>query len=450
MSDEEANLNKRLEEISGGPVKSGRSKPSPVAALLGVAAIGIGGGLIYLFTNSEPADPPLPTAVPDEFQQSGPGFGQVPPWPAEPAPAPAPAAPEPDTGPSETELALLATVEALRAEIEAIRSATPATDDSAARAAQEQIDLLSQQLAQLQRDAEQRERERQREAQERERELRRLQSELELARLTPPAAAPPGVDPEWEAEQARLEELRRRREAEAAALDARIRSPMVAYGGGGAASEDPEAEARLHPDDAFVRQGAAVARVTQAVIIANPANTVIQGTIIQAVMTTALDSSLPGAVRAIVSEDVHSYDGSRVLIPRGSQLVGRYNARISVGQQRVTVAWDRVILPDNQSVELSAYGADGLGRSGTTGDVDNRFGTRFGSAALVSLIGAGPAIAAAQIEDETVSDTASQVAEDLQDTTGSVMSEYMRLPPIIRVDQGARITVMVDRDLEIF
>ncbi|WP_199286507.1 TrbI/VirB10 family protein [Pseudogemmobacter humi] len=449
MTEEEINLNKRLEEISGGPVQSGRSKPSPAVAILGVAAIGIGGGLIYLLSNGDRAEPPLPTAVPDEFQQAGPGFGQVPAWPPEPAPAPVQSEPAQATGPSETEIALMETVAALRAEIEAIRAATPSTDDSAARAAQEQIDLLSQQLAQLQRDAEQRERERQREAQERDRELRRLQSELDLARLAPPAPAASAVDPEWEAEQARLEELRRRREAEAAALDARIRSPMIAYGSGGTDS-DPAAEARLHPDDAFVREGAAVARVTQAVVIANPSNTVVQGTIIQAVMTTALDSSLPGTVRAIVSEDVHSYDGARVLIPRGSQLVGRYNARIAIGQQRVTVAWDRIILPDNQSVELSAYGADALGRSGTTGAVDNRFGARFGSAALVSLIGAGPAIAAAQIDDTTTRDTARGVTEDLQDTTGSIMSEYMRLPPIIRVDQGARIAVMVDRDLEIF
>ena len=43
-------------------------------------------------------------------------------------------------------------------------------------------------------------------------------------------------------------------------------------------------------------------------------------------METALDSSLPGQTRAVVSEDVFSFDGSRLLIPRGSRLIGRYRS----------------------------------------------------------------------------------------------------------------------------
>ncbi len=59
-------------------------------------------------------------------------------------------------------------------------------------------------------------------------------------------------------------------------------------------------------DEAFVRSGAQPAQVTRAEVIANPSNTVVQGTMIQAVTETALDSTLPGAIRAIVSEDVLS------------------------------------------------------------------------------------------------------------------------------------------------
>ena len=93
---------------------------------------------------------------------------------------------------------------------------------------------------------------------------------------------------------------------------------------------------------------------------------------------------MPGAIRAIVSEDVHSFDGTRVLIPRGARLVGRYRSDVALAQSRVMVAWDRIILPDNQTVEISAFGGDELGRTGTTGFVDTRFAQRFGSAALIS------------------------------------------------------------------
>mgnify|MGYP005830562403 CR=1 FL=1 len=38
----------------------------------------------------------------------------------------------------------------------------------------------------------------------------------------------------------------------------------------------------------------------------------------------------------------------------------------------------------------------------------------------------------------------------MADATDSVIGEYLSIGPVIYVDQGARVTVMVDRDLEIF
>ena len=90
----------------------------------------------------------------------------------------------------------------------------------------------------------------------------------------------------------------------------------------------------------------------------------------------------------MVSEDVYSVDGVRLLIPRGSRLVGRYRAGVDIAQRRVTIAWDRIILPAGQTVQISSFGGDELGRSGVTGFVDTRFAERFGSAALISLISA--------------------------------------------------------------
>jgi hypothetical protein len=159
---------------------------------------------------------------------------------------------------------------------------------------------------------------------------------------------------------------------------------MIAFSGMGsdADRDDAQEAARLNEDEAFVRGGADPATVTRAEVIVNPGNTVVQGTMIQAVTETALDSTLPGAIRAIVSEDVHSFDGTRVLIPRGARLIGRYRSDVALAQSRVMVAWDRIILPDNQTVEISAFGGDELGRTGTTGFVDTRFAQRFAGRAF--------------------------------------------------------------------
>ena len=72
------------------------------------------------------------------------------------------------------------------------------------------------------------------------------------------------------------------------------------------------------------------------------------------------------------------------------------------------------------------------------------------SAALISVISATPSAAAAQIEDATTAEVLEGVGNNFADATDSVIGEYLSIGPVIYVDQGARVTVMVDRDLEIF
>lgn len=436
---ETAELKKRLEALEG-KTQNQKARPSVVTIALVIGAIAALGGLLLLFSGgSEPEG--LETASPDEFQAAGPGFGDLEPNPSPIDTSPPPTESEPE---SETE-ELRAQMDAMRSELEALRNApapeTPSFDIEALDTLGAEIDALRSEAAATQ--AALRE-----ELEERTRQIQRLQNDLELARLEAPRSpAPTGPT----AEELRLQELERRRQAELEELQARIASPIIAFGGTGNGNNETAAQQRrLDGDTDFVRNGAEPAEVTQAQLIVNPSNTVVQGTMIQAVLETAIDSSLAGQVRAMVSEDVHAYDGSRILIPRGARLIGRYQSGLDIAQRRVTIAWDRIILPSNQTVEISAFGGDELGRSGTTGFVDSRFGTRFGSAALISLIGALPTVAAQNTEDEITSDVLEGIGEDLQDSAQSVIGEYLSVSPVIYVDQGARVTVMVDRDLEIF
>jgi type IV secretion system protein VirB10 len=176
----------------------------------------------------------------------------------------------------------------------------------------------------------------------------------------------------------------------------------------------------------------------------------MQGTVIEATLTTGINSSLSGTITSTVSYDIWSADMRQVLIPRGSQMFGRYSSEVALGQERVLVAWDRVVTPDFQVVDLEAYGSDRLGRSGLTGNVNNRFGQRFGAAAAVSVFSALPALAASRSEDEATSEIAEQVGTDARDATSSVVEKYLDLAPIITVEHGDVIMVMVTNDLELF
>jgi len=464
MSDDpnQAQVSKRLARLeasaAGGPVTATRR--SPLVALFVVVLLGLVGTIFYLLNQPE-EDVVLPTATPDEFQPEGDGFGTiepfVPPAPPEPEVVEVPApTPEPNAE-------LLAQIAALQAQIEAIQN-VPDPVDKEDTAAADAMNALTAQLADLKAASEAAQQQFADALEARDRELQQLRMDLDLARLEAqtPTPAPSGPTEEElrrleegrlrrEDEARRLAELQRRSEEERAFQERRILSPVIAFGGATGGTDGAELAERTFSDVTdFVLNGAFPSPVTQSEVIANPSNTVIQGTVIQAALETAITSELAGQVRAITSENVYSYDGNRLLIPAGSRLIGRYRSGADIAQRRLTIAWDRIILQNDQTIQISAFGSDELGRSGTTGFVDTRFAERFGSAALISLISAAPTIAANETEDELAEDVLEDIGDDLADATDGVIGEYLSIGPVIYVDQGARITVMVDRDLEIF
>lgn len=449
---DDGSLEARLKALDSRESAGGQrawSKVSPVAVLGGLAGLGLLGGLLYVAAQPE-AKEQMQTSVPAEFQPEGDSFGQITPTPVvQPTPAPEiDPKPQPTAAPN---AALLERIDQLQAEIESLRDAPAEEDDSSAQDAR--TEALLARIDTMQESNEEAQAALERQLADRDRALRRLQADLDLARLGAAggAPAPAGLGPNAE-EQRRLAELERRRQEARDFQLARSDSGIIAFGGGGqgeSASQDP-AGRRLDAGTAFVRNGAATAEVTQAEAIANPSHTVPQGTLIQASLETAVDSSTPGQVRALVSESVYAYDGSRVLIPRGARLIGRYQSGAEIAQKRITIAWDRILLPSGQTVEISAFGGDALGRAGVGGVVDTRFEERLGAAALITLISAGASYGAGQIEDESAAGAADRLGRDVETAADGALNDAVSLGPVIHVAQGARVTVMVDRDLEIY
>lgn len=401
---------------SEAPKRRRGVNPYALSAVTAVAGVGVGAWLVLAAPEAPAPAPALETASVSDFQGAGgaDGFSIT-----KEKPQIVPAAP--DTSEAER---LQAEIEALNAQIADLKANPVTVTDEAALA-----DLQAQ-VAALDAYAKAREAA----LSDLERENIRLQTELETKALVE-------GDAEAEAARAREEELARKRQEAEMLKEAQIHSDMVAMrssmdmGGetGGAAPTGPGG-ATATGDEAFRRAGAKSAEVRQAEVIANPAYTVMQGTLIEASLETAVNTDLSGNVAAIVSHDVWSFDMSRVLIPRGSRLFGRYDSDVDAGQRRVLIAWDRIVTTDGQSVELAAYGTDRIGRSGLPGKVRNHFLQRFGTAALISVIGAVPAIAAARYEgDEVASDTAENVGNDLGEAVNDVMADYLRIPPTISV-----------------
>ena len=181
----------------------------------------------------------------------------------------------------------------------------------------------------------------------------------------------------------------------------------------------------------------------RATVIEDPSRVVSQGTIIAGVLETAINSDLPGFTRAIVSEDVRSLDNRTILIPRGSRLIGQYRSGLAIGESRAFVIWTRLLTPTGVSVELTSPATDTLGRAGLPGRVNRHFFQRFGSAILLSVIGAGTN---ALLYDSN-SDIIIASSSEAQAIAAQALSQNINIPPTIKVDQGKEIRIFLARDL---
>lgn len=175
----------------------------------------------------------------------------------------------------------------------------------------------------------------------------------------------------------------------------------------------------------------------RASLIRNQGMIVPQGAVIAAVLETAIDSTRQGPARAIVSQDALSFDGRRVLIPRGSRLIGTYSNEALPGQRRALVIWTRLIRPDGVAIRLGSPASDPLGRGGIEGKVDTHFFERFNGAILQSALDVGVNLASRGVGAPVYLGGGG---------AGGVSTPLV--PPTIRVRQGAEVTVLVARDLD--
>lgn len=198
------------------------------------------------------------------------------------------------------------------------------------------------------------------------------------------------------------------------------------------------ASSRLGSDD-IIRAKRAASR---------PDVTLLEGAFIPATLETAIQSDLPGSIRAVVGRDVYAADATRLLIPRGSRLIGAYRSGLVRGQSRVFAVWTRLIRPDGVSIALDAPVTDGAGRSGIGGRRDSHFLERFGSAVLLSLIDGAVVAAANNAGEDTDTRIVLQSGRDFSRAAEIALENNIDIPATVHVAPGARLQVFVNRDID--
>jgi type IV secretion system protein VirB10 len=178
------------------------------------------------------------------------------------------------------------------------------------------------------------------------------------------------------------------------------------------------------------------------------------GTVIPALLLTAANSDLPGQLVAQVTRDVYdSHTQQMVLIPKGTKLLGRYDTHIAGGQQRLMVAWTRLLFPNGRAVTVPVMdGTDQRGAAGVPGDVDNHYRRLFANALLLSTVSAG--LQLSQPQQSTVYTapnsrqiTAGAVGQELGDVATQLIRKHLDIPPTISLVAGQSLIVMLNGDL---
>jgi type IV secretion system protein VirB10 len=177
-------------------------------------------------------------------------------------------------------------------------------------------------------------------------------------------------------------------------------------------------------------------------MLANRSATVPEGTVIPAVLETAFDSTRPGFARAIVSRNVRGFDGSRILIQRGSRLVGEYRSEVAPGQKRAVITWSRLVRPDGTTIAIDSPAVDPLGRGGVHASVNSHLPERFVGALLQSTFQLGTVLATRAATGSIV------VALPNSVQTSVTPQSQNAFTPTLKVPAGTSISIFVAHDLE--
>ncbi|HCJ16891.1 MAG TPA: conjugal transfer protein TrbI, partial [Hyphomonas sp.] len=173
---------------------------------------------------------------------------------------------------------------------------------------------------------------------------------------------------------------------------------------------------------------------------------VMAGTLIPASLVTGLNSDLPGNVIAQVTQPVYdTVSGAHLLIPQGARLIGRYQSDVSFGQERALLVWDRILLPDGSSLQISEPAADAQGYAGVSDRTDHHWDRVFAAAGLATLLGIGSELGSD--DDDLERAIRRGFGDSISEAGQRVVDRNLGIQPTIRIRPGWPVRVIVTRDL---
>jgi len=246
-------------------------------------------------------------------------------------------------------------------------------------------------------------------------------------------------------------------------------APLSAYSLGASTGNAPAAKAATNdPDDlpASSRADALEASLqptrmegTRVAELPDPRWLIEQGRVLPCTQQTRIDSTLPGAVTAIIPEGIRGETGDVVVLPKGARVFGTIQHALTNGLDRLAVLWQNITTPvlyDNRGmphqfrVTVNSPAASELGETGVAGDVDHHYLQKIGGILGLSLIQGAIqyGVQSAQKNTDGTTINLDSFQSGGNQAANSLLESWIAIPDVMHRNQGLACGIYIVRDLD--
>jgi len=184
-------------------------------------------------------------------------------------------------------------------------------------------------------------------------------------------------------------------------------------------------------------------------------NALLAGSLIPGLLLTEVNSDLPGEIIGQVSQTVYdTVSGQHTLIPQGTKVLGRYDSRVTFGQERLLIVWHRLIFPSGESISLDGMqGTDQIGAAGVKDQVNNHYGRLLSGVILSSILGATAQMSqgnSVNTFNPSFDQLAAQgAAQNINNVGQRITERNLNIQPTLVIRPGSRFLIVVNKDMDL-
>ena len=173
---------------------------------------------------------------------------------------------------------------------------------------------------------------------------------------------------------------------------------------------------------------------------------IYEGSFLEAALATQLSGDFPGPVLAVVAIPFYSADRQRILVPRGTRVIGTAQAVANQDQSRLGVGFDRLIYPDGSWVSLQFRGLNQLGEGALKDQVDRHYFSMFAAVGAVGVL-SGLTAARGNPYEGGVAGFRANAGQGLGQAATRILDRFLNRLPNITIRAGHRLRVWFTSDV---